>query len=227
MNPTFVLVPGAWHLPSTFDLLRGELDAKGHPSIAVKLPTTGPEPRGGLREDAAAVRGAIEAVGGPVVVVAHSYGGIPATEAAAGLPGVRHVVYLAAYVPDVNESMFTIHGIPDPDDTDGLFPIGDDPRAQLYADVPDDVAALAIGRLVGQRVQPWADRVTRAAWHTVPSTYILTERDASLPVELQERMATHTKDVRRLPTGHSPHLARPDELAAILDEISARAGSAA
>ncbi|WP_165947158.1 alpha/beta hydrolase [Micromonospora sp. 15K316] len=218
-RPTLVLVPGAWHLPATFDLLRGELDALGYASRAVKLPTTGPEPRGGLREDAEAIRTAVKAIEGPVVVVAHSYGGIPATEGLAGLTNVRHLVYLAAYVPDVNESMFTLHGMPDPDSTEGLFPIGSDPRAQLYADVPDAVAERAISQLVEQRLQPWADRATGAAWRTLPSTYILTERDASLPVELQEQMAVRATSTRRVPTGHSPFLARPAELAALIDEI--------
>ncbi|WP_127504847.1 alpha/beta hydrolase [Actinoplanes solisilvae] len=216
----FVLVPGAWHLPSTYDLLRGELDALGHPSLAVKLPTTGPDPRGGLREDAAAVRAAIEAVDGPAVVLGHSYGGIPVTEGAAGLPNVRHLVYLAAYVPDVDESMFSIHGMPDPESAEGLFPIGDDPRAQLYADVPAPIGELAVSRLVDQRVQPWADRTTAAAWHDVPSTYIVTTEDAKFPVDLQERLATRAKDVRRMATSHSPFLSRPAELAAILDEIA-------
>jgi pimeloyl-ACP methyl ester carboxylesterase len=216
-RPTFVLVPGAWHLPSVWDLVRGELDARGYASLAVKLPTTGPGPRGGLQEDAAAVRAAIEAVSGPIVVVAHSYGGIPATEASTD---AQHLVYLAAYVPDVDESMFTLHGMPDPASAEGLFPIPADPRAQLYADVPEEVAERAIGQLVEQRLQPWADRATRAAWHTVPSTYIVTEQDASLPVALQEQMATRTTSVLRMPTSHSPLLSRPAELVAILDKIA-------
>ncbi|MEV4756804.1 alpha/beta hydrolase [Micromonospora sp. NPDC049559] len=219
-RPTFVLVPGAWHLPSTWDLLRGELDALGYASRAVKLPTTGPDPRGGLRDDAEVIRAAIETIGGPVVVVAHSYGGIPATEGVAGLPNVQHLVYLAAYVPDVDESLIALHGAPDPESSEGLFPIVSDPRAQLYADVPRAVADLAIGRLVDQRLQPFVDRVTRAAWHTVPSTYILTERDASLPVELQEQMATRAKHIHRIPTSHSPFLSRPAELAALLDRVA-------
>lgn len=220
MTTTFVLVPGAWHRPSAFDLLRAELHRLGHPGAAVKLPTTGPDPRGGLAEDAAAVRAAIEAVDGPVVVLAHSYGGIPATQGASGLPNVRHMIYLAAYVPDVGESMFTIHGIPDPEDTDGLFPVGDDPRSQLYADVPGPVADRAVADLVEQRVQPWVDRVTAAAWHTIPSTYIVTGQDASLPVALQEKMSARAKQVRRIETSHSPFLSRPAELAALLGEIS-------
>ncbi|MEV1328472.1 alpha/beta hydrolase [Micromonospora costi] len=219
-RPTFVLVPGAWHLPSSWDLLRGELDTLGYASRAVKLSTTGPDPRGGLQEDAQAIRSAVEALSGPVVVVAHSYGGIPATEGLAGLPDVRRLVYLAAYVPDVGESMHTLHGLPDPDSADGLFPIGPDPRAQFYADVPNDVADLAISRLVDQLLKPWVDRVTQAAWHTVPATYILAERDAALPVDLQEQMAARIKDVRRIATSHSPFLSRPAELAGLLDEIA-------
>ncbi|MEY9910174.1 pimeloyl-ACP methyl ester carboxylesterase [Catenulispora sp. MAP12-49] len=219
MTTTFVLVHGAWHRPSTFDLLCAELDALGHPSTTVNLPTAGPDPRGGLAEDAAAVRAAIEAVDGPVAVLAHSYGGIPVTQGAAGLANVQHLIYLAAYVPDTGESMFTIHGIPDPEDTDGLFPIGDDPRAQLYADVPGPLAEQAIADLVEQRVQPWVDRVSAAAWHTIPSAYIVTEQDASLPVDLQEEMSAHTKQVRRMATSHSPFLSQPAELAALLDEI--------
>jgi pimeloyl-ACP methyl ester carboxylesterase len=53
----------------------------------------------------------------------------------------------------------------------------------------------------------------------VPSTYIVTEQDASVPVAVQEQMAAHAKDVRRIATSHSPFLSRPAELAALLDEI--------
>jgi hypothetical protein len=38
------------------------------------------------------------------VVVAHSYGGMPITQAAAGLPQVLHIVYLATFQLDVGES---------------------------------------------------------------------------------------------------------------------------
>ena len=220
-RPTLVIVPGAWHLPSSWDLLRGELDALGYASRAVKLPTTGPDPRGGLREDAEAVRAAIEAIGGPVVVVAHSYGGIPATEGLTDLPNVQQLVFLAAYVPDIDESLFSLDGAaPDPDSTEDLVPIPSDPRAWLYADVPTALADLVVSRLVDQRRQSFSDQVTRAAWHTVPSTYVITENDAAIPVPLQEQMATRAKSIRRIPTSHSPFLSRPAELAALLDEIA-------
>jgi pimeloyl-ACP methyl ester carboxylesterase len=219
VRPTVVLVPGAWHLPSTYDLLRGALDDLGYPSRAVKLPTAGPDPRGGLQDDADAIRTAIEAISGPVVVVAHSYGGIPTTEATATLHNVRHLVYLAAYLPDTGESMYTLHRAPDPESSEGLFPVPENPRMAFYSDLPDAEADLAVSRLVDQLHRPFAEHVTGAGWHTVPSTYIVTERDSVLPVELQEQMAVRANTTRRISTSHSPFLSRPGELASLLDEI--------
>ncbi|MFI5610746.1 hypothetical protein [Amycolatopsis sp. NPDC051903] len=57
-------------------------------------------------------------------------------------------------------------------------------------------------------LRPFADHVSRAAWQTGPTSYVITELDNSLPVELQENMATRTNDVRLLPASHTPHPAR-------------------
>ena len=219
-RPTLLLVHGAWHGPAVFDALRAELSALGHSTRAVKLPTAGPNARGGLREDAAAVREAITAIDGRAAVIAHSYGGVPVTEAAA-LPSVDHLVYLAAYQLDRGESVGSFHGLPEPADTSGLSPIIENPRTSLYADVPDAVAELAVSRLVEQRLQSFTDRVGEPAWRTIPSTYIVCDQDRALPVLEQERMAVRAKAVRRMPTSHSPFLSRPAGLAALLDEIVA------
>ncbi|NMO52097.1 alpha/beta hydrolase [Actinoplanes sp. TBRC 11911] len=217
MRPTFVLIPGAWHLPSSWDLLRGELDALGYASIAVKLATNGTDPRGGLQEDAAAIRATINKLSGPIVVVAHSYGGIPASEA---VENVQHLVYLTAYVPDANESMVSLHGAPEPDSSEGLFHIPRDPREQLYHDLPEEMRERAVSLMVDQRLQPFVDRTTRAAWRTVPTSYIITDDDHSLPAEFQERMATRTGATYHLPTSHSPMLSSPTDLAVLLDKIA-------
>jgi hypothetical protein len=75
--------------------------------------------------------------------------------------------------------------------------------------------------LVDQLHQPFADRLTKqGAWHSVPSSYVITDQDASIAPEFQEQMAARTKEVHRMPTGHSAHLSRPAELAALLDQIA-------
>lgn|GEM_PF-5665659 len=54
--------------------------------------------------------------------MAHSYGGVPATEVVAGAADVAHIVYVAAYMPDVGEGMFRTHGVPVPESLAGLRP---------------------------------------------------------------------------------------------------------
>lgn len=218
-KPTLLLVHGAWHGPAVFDRFRAELDGLGYPSRTVKLPTSGPDPRGGMHDDAVVVRAAIAAIDGPVVVLAHSYGGIPVSEAGAA-PHVRHLIYLAGYQLDRDESMFSFHGAPEPAETGGLFPIPGDPRTMFYADVPDDLAGAALARLVDQNLLGSCERVGgEPAWRSIESTYIVCEQDQALPVSEQERMAARAKNVRRIPTSHSPFLSRPAELASLIDEI--------
>lgn len=115
-DSVIVLVPGAWHDPSVayHDLMERltELNLK---SIPVPLPTVGPktdETRKGMVDDAAAIRKAVEVQiddGKEVIVVCHSYGGLPIAQALEGLAlsdrkargkkgGVKRLVYVAAFL---------------------------------------------------------------------------------------------------------------------------------
>src|SRR5512146_655859 len=76
---TAVLVHGGWHSASCWDLVRAELSADGIRSVAPQLPMTST-----LDVDAA--------------IVAHSWGGSPVTLGASGARGVRHLIYLAAFM---------------------------------------------------------------------------------------------------------------------------------
>jgi pimeloyl-ACP methyl ester carboxylesterase len=172
-----------------------------------------------MHDDAAALAAELVSIEGPVVMLAHSYGGIPMTEAAAGARNVGRLIYLAAYLPDKGESMYNIHGLPDPDDLGGLFPTIDNPRATLYGDLPDAEAQAAVSVLVNQSVRAFAEKVDAAAWREIPTSYIVTQDDRAIPVALQEQMATHAGEIRHLAGGHSPFLSRPGELAALIDEI--------
>ncbi len=66
--------------------------------------------------------------------------------------------------------------------------------------------------------------LTNAAWKTVPSTYIICERDRSIPVSAQEAMAQRAGEVLRLDSGHSPFLSQPERLAEMLRPILEQAG---
>jgi pimeloyl-ACP methyl ester carboxylesterase len=218
--PSLVLVHGAWHGPWVWDRLRAEL-----PDLditAVALPSSGPDPSslGDLADDVAAIRDAVSAIGGPVVLVAHSYGGVPTTEAACGLPTVSGVVYIAAFVLDVGQAPATLFGdnIPDWWDVHPEAGYADALRPQqvFYGDVDPETAAACARRLTHQSLASTAQPLTAAAWKHVPTSYVMCDRDAALPPAVQQLMALRTGRVHHIEAGHSPFLSRPGELARLI-----------
>ncbi|MDL9978476.1 alpha/beta fold hydrolase [Microbacterium sp. ASV49] len=218
-SPAVLLVHGAWHGSWCWDAVRPLLESSGRAIHTVDLPTVHAEDKTsrGVADDAVVVREAIEAIDGPVVVVAHSYGGIPASVAAADQPSVRHIVYVTAFALDEGESLLGAVGGVAPSwwRIDGdLVSTGteEDPAAHVFFnDVSADVAEAAVARLKPQSLRAFTDTLTAAAWHTVPSTYLITERDNAIPVFAQEQLAARAgSTVHRIDTGHSPFYAAPE-----------------
>jgi pimeloyl-ACP methyl ester carboxylesterase len=75
------------------------LQKAGHRVIAVQLPELS------LADDVATVKRAIQLVGGPTVLVGHSYGGEVITNAAYNNPNVKGLVYVAAFAPKEGQSL--------------------------------------------------------------------------------------------------------------------------
>ncbi|MFF0740406.1 alpha/beta hydrolase [Streptomyces sp. NPDC004111] len=226
-RPSFLLVHGSWHRPTCWASLQDALAARGWQSRTVDLPSVGPQrtPVAGMRDDADEIAAQLRRMDGPVVVLAHSYAGIPATQAVSDRTSAVRIVYLAAYVPAEGECLNSFYGeaprAPEDEDLRDTTPVlSDDPRASLYGDLPDAEAERAVGELVEQSLRAYQQPVTHAAWRTVPSTYVLCENDQVLPPALQERMSTRTTHVERLGTHHCPFLSAPAELAALLDRIA-------
>jgi predicted alpha/beta hydrolase family esterase len=63
-----------------------------------------------LAGDAAYIASRVEQIEGPVLLVAHSYGGAVITGAGAKAGNVVGLVYIAAFAPDEDESLFDING---------------------------------------------------------------------------------------------------------------------
>ncbi|MGW3231160.1 alpha/beta fold hydrolase [Kitasatospora sp. NPDC001095] len=225
-RPAFLLVHGAWHGAWCWDPVREALEGDGWRSHAVDLPSAN-SPAGrsvGMLDDAQAIRDGLRRIGGPVVVVAHSYGGVPATEAVADAADVVRVVYVAGFQLDVGESMFTFLGTPVPDDGGGQAPPYPDARRILFADVPEAEAERAVARLRPQSIRSLTEPVTTAGWRTVPSSYVVCEHDQALAPARQHELTTRAGTVHRLASGHSPFLSMPRRLAALLGRIAASGG---
>ena len=78
----------------------------------VALPSSGDDPAalGDLFADADAIAAVVAAIDGPVVVLAHTAGGVATTQALAKALNVRRGVYLAAFLPDVGGSLLDDFG---------------------------------------------------------------------------------------------------------------------
>jgi pimeloyl-ACP methyl ester carboxylesterase len=227
-RPALLFVHGAWHGSWCWEPVRQILDDRGWMTAAVELPTVHAPDKAalGMAADADAVRAAIDAIDGDVVVVAHSYGGVPATQGA-GAGNVTHIVFISAFVLDAGESLFAAAGGAQPDwwdVKDGLAAAGTDAhpaQGLFYADLPAAEADAAAARLTTQSARAYHDEVTATSWRGRPTTYVITEQDAIFPVAAQEALAARAgaKTVR-VATSHSPFLSQPGTVADIIERAA-------
>ena len=228
-SPALVLVPGAWHSASDWDGVISRLP--GVEARAVELPSHGMAAAGlgDMYDDAAAVGAAVDAAGGPVVVVCHSYGGVPGTQAAAGLDAVQGLVYVAAFQLDAGETLLSSVGGAGPDwwdvhEEEGYLDARH-PEEVFWGDLTPRALGKAVARAGHLGLETVRQPVTGAAWRSVPSTYVITGRDNAIPVPAQEAMARRGQRVRRIDSCHSPFLSQPENMAALIrDELTAFAG---
>ena len=89
-----VLVHGSWVDGSFWRKVIPILQNAGHGVIAVQLPLHS------LADDVAIVKRAVDLVGGPTILVGHSYGGFVITDAGYNNQNDTGLVYLAAFAPD-------------------------------------------------------------------------------------------------------------------------------
>jgi len=110
---TVVLVHGGFVDGSGWQGVYGHLKKDGYNVAVVQNPTLT------LEGDVAATNMVIDAQGEPVILVGHSYGGAVITGEGTN-PNVMALVYIAGFMPDAGESVYTlIAGFP----TDGPQPI--------------------------------------------------------------------------------------------------------
>lgn len=188
-----------------------------HPGTVADPAATTPDASGpGLIEDVAAVRAAITAGGEPVVVVGHSYGGIVAAGAAAGLDVVRHLLLVSSYLPEPGESLSTF-GPAEPapflevDPEGGTFTVRADALAGVFLQDCDlETRRAATERIARQSLAVLEAPVRAAAWHDVPSTYLVCADDLGTPAAAQRRFAERAGRVVELNAGHHPFLSQPE-----------------
>ena len=209
-KPTIVLVHGAFADASGWDKVITRLQGDGYPVLAVANPLTG------LEADSDYLEGILAKISGPIVLVGHSYGGAVISDAAAGNPNVKALVYVAAFVPDVNE---VLGQFANPADYPGALLSPDklvhntsvsgadevtintaDFRAIFAADLPKKTAASMAVRQRAVAYDVFGQPAQAAAWHDIPSWYQISTQDKAISPVAQaffaERAESRTTKVK-------------------------------
>jgi pimeloyl-ACP methyl ester carboxylesterase len=218
-----VLVHGVWLDGSSWTEVIKELGHKGYEVHAVQLPLNS------FEDDVAATNRVINHVGGPVVLVGHSYGGA-VTSAAGTNPHVEKLVYIAAFAPQPGQVFGELMGMNPPTANVQIVP---DAEGYLWVDAPAFADAIAhdIHRgLVNLAVavqNPYAASLFGAsvadpAWQHKPSWYLVTTEDRILSPKTQHTMAKSIgAKVHEVATSHHPLIANPQAVVAIIEEAAA------
>lgn len=199
-KPTIVLVHGAFADGSSWTLVTKKLQASGY---RVVVPAN---PLRGLESDSAYLAHVLKTIQGPVVLVGHSYGGEVITNAAASNPQVKALVYAAAIAPEKGESANDILSkfpgsrlpealnpvtYPAPSGGEGtdLYVKPDKFRAVFAADVPSSDTAVMAAAQRPIDASSLEAKSENAAWHSVPSWYLVAADDQTIPPAAQRHMA--------------------------------------
>lgn len=91
-KPTIVLVHGAFADASTWNGVIELLQAQGHAVVAPANPLRG------LTSDSAYIASVVNQIGGPVLLVGHSYAGAILSNMSAAAKNIVGLVYVAAFV---------------------------------------------------------------------------------------------------------------------------------
>ncbi|OKL63868.1 hypothetical protein UA08_00634 [Talaromyces atroroseus] len=236
-KPSLIFCPGAWYPTSAFNPLIERLP--GYTSHTVAFPsiheaTTVRD----LQPDIEAVRSLVQREsdqGREVVIISHSWSGLPVSSALDGLSraqrekagqkgGVVKLIFLSAFIPDVGQSLLQAFGGTAPDwyirDEPNGTVSAHDPYTLFFHDAPD-------GKAWAQTLRPhaWATKVspaTSASYLQNPCAYLYCEGDRAIPLFVQELMVDKARsqgatiETEKVKTGHTPWLAKPDEVAAFI-----------
>ena len=225
MKPTIVLVHGTFVDGSSWYKVIPILQRDGYPVIAVQNPLTS------LPDDVATTKRVIDAQKGPVVVVGHSYGGAVITDAAAGNPNVKALVYIAAFAPEAGEPLgappgakfapTALNSALVPDAAGFLYVDRAKFRDLFCKDLSVEEADVAAATQKPTSGSVFSASVAHAAWKTVPSWYIVSSQDQALNPDLErfyaKRMDAKTTEIK---ASHVSFLSHPGEVAKVIEEAS-------
>jgi pimeloyl-ACP methyl ester carboxylesterase len=222
MRTTIVLVHGAFAESASWDAVIEPLVAEGHRVIAAANPLRG------LASDAQSVSDLVRTIEGPVVLVAHSYGGAVISNVDRDAGEIVGLVYVNGFAPEHGEHCFqlaamfpgsmlgeeTARPVSRSDGTTDLYIAPDSFQDVFCQDVTESQAArLAVTQRPATQEALTEPSGDRPLWKDVPSWFLIGEEDRIIPPELQRFMAHRARSQRTVAVEGASHglpVSRPD-----------------
>jgi pimeloyl-ACP methyl ester carboxylesterase len=184
--------------------------------------------------DAQSVSDLVRAIDGPVVLVAHSYGGAVLTNVAADAGEIVGLVYVNAFAPAPGENCFglaakfpgsmvgpdTVWPVPRSDGTTDFYIAPDSFHDIFCPDVPAQQAAL----LATTQRPATQEALTEPSsenplWQDVPSWFLIGTEDRIIPAELQRFEAERAGARRVIEIAGASHATTVSQPGAVADLI--------
>jgi pimeloyl-ACP methyl ester carboxylesterase len=219
-----VLVHGAFADGSGWAAVAKILENDGY-TVSIPQP-----PETSYADDQKCTNAAIDAMGGPVVLVGHSYGGSIITEAGNN-PNVSALVYISAFAPDEGESCASIEqALPQaskafkPDSNGDWWIEQAHFAADFAADIPSDQSHLMAISQVPISTDAFTHKVRSPAWKTKPTWYMVATADRSINPDQERMMAkrAHAKTVE-VDASHVAYMSHAKEAAKLIEEAATSA----
>jgi pimeloyl-ACP methyl ester carboxylesterase len=229
-RPTIVLVHGDWADGSSWNGVIGRLQRRGFTVVAPPNPLRGPT------SDAAYIASFLQSIPGPIVLVAHSYGGFVITNAATGNPNVKALVYIDAFIPDIGQTFVDLAGDSCVDPNTAVNPVpGPGGVVDLYLrleakdpypgyeecfanGVDQNQAALLFAAQRPAALNQFFEASGPPAWATIPSWSLIGTADHVIPAAQQQAMSTHAgAQISTVNAGHLSLVTRPNAVIQVIE----------
>ncbi|KAK3709515.1 hypothetical protein LTR37_010888 [Vermiconidia calcicola] len=258
-KPTILIIPGAFGLPEWYDSIVKPVAAHGYSVQAIKLPSVaytkelvpgeGPAPT--MYDDAAFIAAEVSKLAGEgqdIMLLAHSYGGVPTTQSTKGLSkderqqegkqgGIVRLTYLTSLVPALGQSASSVLAGAPPEQTldfnideSGWMTHSDLPNSAriCFSDLPQAEGEAWMQKFTRHSALSFPSELTHAGYKDIPVSYLICTEDLCIPVEVQreevammERESGRKVDVTEIKADHIPIAGKPEMVVAwILDVLS-------
>jgi len=177
-----------------------------------------------LADDVATVKRAIELVGGPTILVGHSYGGFVITNAAYNNKNVTGLVYVAAFAPDEGESTGNFVDVAKLPPGLLVFDSGGfaylNPKMFHEAFVQD--ANVTEAEILAAVQKPAHQSLLTEpsgppAWKQLPTWFAVSENDRIIPPDTERMFAKRMNATTvSLNSSHASLVTHPDEIAELI-----------